>query len=252
MFSSVTMVEVHKIIYHMCACGYNTSFSSNATRHKNSKCTQEMTTKIREFVFKEDYDRDTKSMVINGDHAHVDNSVDNSVQNININLTVPANTIVGSIYDALANQECLDAIRYADSHQIPAILFKYTRGTKAENRIIKYDVAKNAVKFLDPVTGTEVSKDLKKYRNEYLTEQADVYDEAHHIQYMPPEIQRSMKELSKPSLANGKKKERPIPAGEVIKMCAAGDHRMYKLPVDTKQFFTKVANDVDNEIKSAA
>ncbi|AGE56482.1 protein of unknown function (DUF1390) [Paramecium bursaria Chlorella virus NE-JV-1] len=241
-------MKTYKTALHTCGCGYETFDISNANKHKKTKCMHEMTSETVEFVRKDDYDRDTKSMVINGDHTHIGNSV----QNININLTVPANTIVGSIYDALANQECIDAIRYADPHQIPAILFKYTRGTKAENRIIKYDVAKNAVKFLDPVTGAEVSKDLKKYRNEYLTEQADVYDEAHHIQYMPSEIHRSMKELSKPSLANGKKKERPIPAGEVIKMCAAGDHRMYKLPVDTKQFFTKVANDVDNEIKSAA
>jgi hypothetical protein len=67
---------------------------------------------------------------------------------------------------------------------------------------------------------------------------------------MPPRVQRSMKELSTPSFDSGKKKDKQIPAADVIKMCASGDHRMYKFPADTKKFYTDVAENVDNEIKS--
>jgi hypothetical protein len=172
--------------------------------------------------------------------------------NITINLVVPDKSVISSIYDAVKNQECIDEIRYADPHQIPAILFKYTRGTKAEQPVIKYDVVKDVVHHVDPVTGHETSKDLKKYRNEYLAEQADVYDDTYHIPYLPLPVRKNMKELADPQYDNGKKKDGPIPAADVIKICASGDHRMYKLPHESKRFYTQVANDVDKEIKSTA
>jgi hypothetical protein len=213
-----------------------------------------MVLETKEFVLKEDYDRDVKTSLntIHGNVGVVNQNVDNSVrQNITINLTVPDKTIVGAIYEAVKNQECIDEIRHADPHQIPAILFKYTRGTKAEQQVIKYDPDKNVVKHKDSVTGQDVSQDLKKFRNEYLAEQADVYDDVYHIPYFPLPVQRNMTELAKPMFDNGKKKDEPIPAAEVIKICATGDHRMYKLPHDTKRFYTQVANDIDKEIKSS-
>jgi hypothetical protein len=188
------------------------------------------------------------NIVVPGDYNTVNNI---GMQNITINLTVPDKSIVAAIYDAVNNQECADEIKYADPHQIPAILFKYTRGTKADQQVIKYDPDKNVVKHKDSVTGKDVLQDLKKFRNEYLAEQADVYDDTYHIQYLPLPVQKNMKELAKPMYDNGKKKDKPIPAAEVIKICATGDHRMYKLPHDTKRFYTQVANDIDKEIKSS-
>jgi hypothetical protein len=97
-----------------------------------------------------------------------------------------------------------------------------------------------------------MSKELKKYRNEFLEENADVYDETYHIPYAPPNIQPSLRELSVPVYATGKKKDEPIPGAEVIKICASGDHRMYKLPQGSKKFYKDVASNVDHEIKSTA
>ncbi|AGE48992.1 protein of unknown function (DUF1390) [Paramecium bursaria Chlorella virus AP110A] len=250
----MAMVETHKIPYHICGCGYKTSDRGNASKHKKVSCGHTMILEVKEFVFKEDYDRDVKTSLntIHGNVGVVNQNVDNSVhQNITINLTVPDKTIVGAIYDVINNQECINEIRHADPHQIPAILFKYTRGTKAEQQVIKYDPDKNVVKHKDSVTGQDVSQDLKKFRNEYLAEQADVYDDVYHIPYFPLPVQKNMTELAKPMFDNGKKKDDPIPAAEVIKICATGDHRMYKLPHDTKRFYTQVANDIDKEIKSS-
>ena len=171
------------------------------------------------------------------------------MSNITINLTVPDKSVVSAVYDAVKNPECVRELKYADPQEIPAILFKYTRGTCADKQYIKYDPDKNTVLHKDPVTGKEIAKDLKKYRNEYLVKNADVYDDTYHIQYMPKEIQRNMNELSRPAFDTGKKKDEPIPAANVIKMCASGDHRMYKLPHDSKKFYTDVVDNVDREIK---
>jgi hypothetical protein len=204
-----------------------------------------MTSSIENFV---KYIGTSNTKTINTSVYIEDNSVNHN--NITINLVVPEKSVVSSIYDAVKIPECIDEIRYSDPEQIPAILFKYTRGTKVDPPVIKYDPGKNVVRHKDPVTGEEVAQDLKKYRNEYLAKNADVYDDDFHIPYMPPQIQKNMRELAAPQYDNGKKKDGPIPAADVIKMCAAGDHRMYKLPHESKRFYTNVAANVDNEIKS--
>jgi hypothetical protein len=200
-----------------------------------------MTSESRNFVWEEDVKRmktnGNVSSITTGD-VEVLNNIGTQINTINITLQVPDKTVVASIYDAVKNQDCVDELRGADPQQIPAILFKYTRGTKAEQQVIKYDADKNVVRHVDPITGKEVAKDLKKYRNEYLVKNADVYDDTYHIQYMPPRVQRSMRDLSTPSFDSGKKKDKQIPAADVIKMCASGDHRMYKFPADTKKFYT--------------
>jgi hypothetical protein len=199
-----------------------------------------------EFVLKEDYMANTGHAVNNtiysGDHSN------NSI-NITINLSVPEKSVVSAVYDAVKKPQCATEIKYADPQEIPAILFKYIRGTCADKQYIKYDPNKNAVLHKDPVTGKEVSKELKKYRNDYLTKNAVVYDHTYHIQYMPTDIQRSMNELARPMFDSGKKKDDPIPGADVIKMCASGDHRMYKLPHASKKFFSDVVDNVDREIK---
>ena len=246
------MVRFISGILYTCQCGYETLSSTRASSHsKTKKCIHNvMTKKETEFVLKEDYTASTLSNIpSNSINAQTING-NVSMTNINITLQVPDKTVIASIQEAVKNQDCIEELRCADPQQIPAILFKYTRGTKAEQKIIKYDADKNVVKHIDPVTGKEVAKDLKRYRNEYLVKNADVYDDDYYIPYMPPRVQRSMKEMSTPSFDSGKKKEKQIPAADVIKMCASGDHRMYKFPVETKKFYTDVAENVDNEIKS--
>ncbi|AGE52912.1 protein of unknown function (DUF1390) [Paramecium bursaria Chlorella virus Fr5L] len=254
-------MKIYKTTLHLCGCGYETILSGNATKHKKVDCGHTMTSVSKEFVLKEDHlsaIKETSGNVsISGDNnvgigtQHIDtqNNIDIGTQ-INITLQVPDKTVIASIQEAVKNDDCIEELRCADPHEIPAILFKYTRGTKAEQKVIKYDADKNVVRHVDPVTGKEVAKDLKRYRNEYLVKNADVYDDDYYIPYMPPRVQRSMKEMSTPSFDSGKKKEKQIPAADVIKMCASGDHRMYKFPVETKKFYTDVAENVDNEIKS--
>ena len=247
-------MKVYKFQMHICGCGYETNHGGNATKHKKTSCGHEMSSIMRNFVLEDDVknmNTSTGNVSITGDHniGNQINNVDIGTQ-INITLQVPDKTVIASIQEAVKNQDCIEELRCADPQQIPAILFKYTRGTKAEQRVIKYDADKNVVKHIDPVTGKEVAKDLKRYRNEYLVKNADVYDDDYYIPYMPPRVQRSMKEMSTPSFDSGKKKEKQIPAADVIKMCASGDHRMYKFPVETKKFYTDVAENVDNEIKS--
>jgi hypothetical protein len=237
------------ISYKCDCCGYETLERGNAIKHKQTKKCKNPTIKKNEKVVMEITDvldliasikTKTENTTYGGDH------IDNS---INITLVVPEKSVVSAVYDAVKNPQCAREIKYADPQEIPAILFKYTRGTCAEKKYIKYDADKNEVLHRDPVTGKEISKELKKYRNDYLGKNAAVYDHTFHIQYMPKEIQRSMNELSRPMFDSGKKKDAPIPGADVIKMCASGDHLMYKLPHDSKQFFSDVVDNVDREIK---
>ena len=242
------------VSYRCDCCGYETSERGNSAKHKQTKkCKNPSMKKNEKVVMAIDDVLDLISSikknadnqgVIFGDHAS-----NVSVSNIVINLTVPDKSVVSAVYDAVKNPDCVRELKYADPQEIPAILFKYTRGTCADKQYIKYDPDKNTVLHKDPVTGKEVAKDLKKYRNEYLVKNADVYDDTYHIQYMPKEIQRNMNELSRPAFDTGKKKDALIPAADVIKMCASGDHRMYKLPHDSKKFYTDVVDNVDKEIK---
>jgi len=248
-------MKIYNILYYTCGCGYETSNPGNASKHKKVDCGHTMTSQSKEFVLKEDHLSAIKEVsgnvsITTGDVNGTVIGTQNNNNTINITLQVPDKTVIASIQEAVKNQDCVDELRGADPQQIPAILFKYTRGTKAEQKVIKYDADKNVVRHVDPITGKEVAKDLKRYRNEYLVKNADVYDDDYYIPYMPSRVQRSMKEMSTPSFDSGKKKEKQIPAADVIKMCASGDHRMYKFPVETKKFYTDVAENVDNEIKS--
>jgi hypothetical protein len=237
-------------ILYTCGCGYETLSSGNACKHKKTKCGHTMTSTCEKFILEREYvasvDNST-NCITTGDHFT--NNGNLHMSNITINLTVPDKSVVSAVYDAVKNPDCVRELKYADPQEIPAILFKYTRGTCADKQYIKYDPDKNTVLHKDPVTGREVAKDLKKYRNEYLVKNADVYDDTYHIQYMPKEIRQNMNELSRPAFDTGKKKDAPIPAADVIKMCASGDHRMYKLPHDSKKFYTDVVDNVDKEIK---
>ena len=247
------MAEFIKGTLYTCDCGYKTTSPNQACKHsKTIKCKERtMGKRDVEFVLKEDYLASlgnvapSTNITVPGDHNTVVGT-----QNITINLTVPDKSVVSSVYDAVKNQDCVNELRGADPSEIPAILFKYTRGKMADQKYITYDPDKNVVKHVDPITKREVSQDLKKYRNEYLVDSSDVFDDTYHLQYLPPRAQVPLKDLTKPAFDTGKKKDDPISGAEVVKMCAAGDHRMYKLPHDSKKFYTDVAKNVDIEIKS--
>ena len=233
---------------YICSCGYETTHRQNVSKHKKTSGTHEVTLESVEFVKRSEYD--TKPATSIGQQADtINNNTDNS---ITINLMIPEQSIIGSIQDAVENEECIREIRGATPHEIPAILFKYTRGTMAGKPLIKYDPKKNVVESKDPVTGEGVKQKLSKFRNDYLAKQTDIYDETFHIPYMPQPVKRDMLSMTDPQFPTGNKKDKPVSPAEVIKICATGDHRMYKLPHETKRFYTDVADNVDTEIKSCS
>ncbi|AGE56908.1 protein of unknown function (DUF1390) [Acanthocystis turfacea Chlorella virus NE-JV-3] len=238
---------------YTCECGYRTLSKDCASKHsKTKKCSdRKMTKKDTEFVLKSDYDAKPTTTIGQNQTAETINN-DNSTKNITINLVVPEQSVIASIQDAIKSEECIREIRGADLNQIPAILFKYTRGSLAGKPLIKYDPDKNIVESKDPVTGKGVKQKLAKFRNEYLAKQTDIYDETFQIPYMPQPVKRDMLSMTTPQFPTGLKKDKPVTPAEVIKICASGDHRMYKLPHDTKRFYTDVAENVDTEIKSCS
>jgi hypothetical protein len=243
-------MQVYTFPVYKCSCGYETTKSGNACKHKKTSGEHEITTETKEFVLKSDYD--AKPTTTNQTAETIHNNTDNSTNNIIINLTVPEQSIIGSIQDAVKNEDCIREIRGATPNEIPAILFKYTRGTMSGKPLIKYDPKKNVVESKDPVTGEGVKQKLSKFRNDYLSKQTDIYDETFQIPYTPQPVKRDMLAMTHPQFTTGVKKDKPVSPAEVIKICATGDHRMYKLPHETKRFYTDVADNVDTEIKSCS
>ncbi|ABT16881.1 hypothetical protein ATCV1_Z747L [Acanthocystis turfacea chlorella virus 1] len=246
-------MKVYTYPLYVCSCGYETTHRQNVSKHKKTSGTHEVTLESVEFVKRSEYD--AKPVTTIGQQAETitnNNHTDNSTKNITINLVVPEQSIIGSIQDAIQSEECIREIRGADPQQIPAILFKYTRGTMSGKPLIKYDPKKNVVESKDPVTGEGVKQKLAKFRNDYLAKQTDIYDETFHIPYLPQPVKRDMLAMTNPQFPTGNKKDKPVSPAEVIKICATGDHRMYKLPHDTKRFYTDVAENVDTEIKSCS
>lgn len=243
------MVQVIKGTLYSCECGYITLSKDCASKHKKTrKCIHhEMTKKETSFVSEEDYNNKGTEINIDGDGNSVDKSTHITNHITNITLSVPER-MFSSMYKALQKPDCVNEIQNAQPDQIQAIIFKYCRGTSADDTVMKYDAIKNSVTHKDPDTGKDVTKDLKKYRNEYLLESSDIFKE-HQIQYMPGSVQEEMREMTKPVYKTGKKKDDPIDATEVIKICASGDHSMYKMPFETKDFYSKVAKNVDTQIK---
>jgi hypothetical protein len=219
-----------------------------------------MTSELKKFVLKDDYSRVVSKIQTNSNTVVHDingnvhtGDVHNSnvnITNITINLVVPEKSVIQSVYDAFKKPEFISDIRAAEPHEIPAIILKYTRGTAAEKQYIKYDADKNVVRHKDAVTGRDTTSDLKKYRNEYLKDSANLFDDDYHIPYAPKEIQRALKDMTTPVFETGKKKDDMISGAQVIKMSAVGDHRMYKFPSETKDFYNTVAKNVDVQIKS--
>jgi hypothetical protein len=244
-------VKVFTFSVYKCSCGYETSDSGNASRHKKKTGEHVISTETKEFVLKSDYDAKPTTTIGQNQTADTIHN-DNSTNNIIINLTVPEQSIIGSIQEAVKNEDCIREIRGATPNEIPAILFKYTRGTMSGKPLIKYDPKKNVVESKDPVTGEGVKQKLSKFRNDYLAKQTDIYDETFHIPYMPNPVKRDMLSMTDPQFPTGNKKDKPVSPAEVIKICATGDHRMYKLPHETKRFYTDVADNVDTEIKSCS
>ena len=240
------MVQVIKGTLYTCECGYLTLSKDCASKHsKTKKCIHKIMSKEETgFVREEDYDK--KGTEINGDNITCGdggiNNVDKSTNYItNINLTVPER-MIPSVIEALKDKDCANEIQNNPTDKTLAILFKYTRGTSAEESVVKYDSIKNSVTIKDPITGENVSKDLKKYRNEYLLESSDIFD---HMS----ETDKYFRGMKEPVFKTGKKKDDPIDATQVIKICASGDHAMYKMPFETKDFYSKVATNVDTQIK---
>ncbi|AGE56108.1 protein of unknown function (DUF1390) [Acanthocystis turfacea Chlorella virus MO0605SPH] len=246
-------MKFYEFRVYTCSCGYETVAHGNANRHEKSHGDHKITAETIEFVKRSDYESKPATTIgQQADTIHNDNSTNMTDNSITINLVVPEQSIVGSIQDAIKNEECIREIRGADPQQIPAILFKYTRGTMSGKPIIKYDPKKNVVESKDPVTGEGVKQKLAKFRNDYLAKQTDIYDETFHIPYLPQPVKRDMLAMTNPQFPTGNKKDKPVSPAEVIKICATGDHRMYKLPHDTKRFYTDVAENVDTEIKSCS
>jgi len=129
-------VETFKITLYVCGCGYKTTNSGNATKHKKVSCGNVMTTDMKEFVLKEDYDK-KGGVAVNGDSncTNVDNSTTNITDsvvnnNVNITLVLPERTTKEDFVEYLESMERLGFRTPEQVAAMPGKLLMFTRGAK--------------------------------------------------------------------------------------------------------------------------
>jgi len=133
-------VKVHKFQVYMCGCGYTSTHSGNAKKHKKVSCGYEMTDDVREFVLKEDHlashGNATTINTYQGDsiigNKVIDNSIDNSVVNNNVNITLvlPERTTKEDFVEYLESMERLGFRTPEQVAAMPGKLLMFTRGAK--------------------------------------------------------------------------------------------------------------------------
>jgi hypothetical protein len=119
------MVETYTVSLYTCGCGYKTTASGNASKHKKVACGNDITTSSVKMVLEADY---TEALAkaqqpisfageqnVNVFDKSIDNSVDNSTHITNITLVLPEKTLKEDFIEYL---ETLSNIGYRTPEKI--------------------------------------------------------------------------------------------------------------------------------------
>lgn len=132
-------IEIYKFTVYSCGCGYTTSKSSNASKHKKIYCGHEILSDTKNFVLETDHLKTLANnhhlanistnaqTVVNGDHAVVDNRIDNST---NITLVLPERTTKEDFVEYL---ETMNSLGFRTPEQVismPGKMLMLTRDAK--------------------------------------------------------------------------------------------------------------------------
>jgi hypothetical protein len=137
-------IEIYKFTVYSCGCGYTTSKSSNASKHKKISCGHEISIDTKNFVLETDHlktitelnnhhhlaNATTVEQTVNGDHAYIDNSTDNSTNITNITLVLPERTTKEDFVEYL---ETMDRLGFRTPEQVasmPGKMLMLTRDAK--------------------------------------------------------------------------------------------------------------------------
>ena len=137
-------IETYKFTVYSCGCGYTTSKSGNAARHKKKLCGHEILLDTKNFVLETDHlktiaelsnnnhfaNAATIEQTINGDNAYIDNSTDNSTNITNVTLVLPERTTKEDFVEYL---ETMNRLGFRTPDQVasmPGKMLMLTRDAK--------------------------------------------------------------------------------------------------------------------------
>ena len=90
-------VEIFRIPYYTCGCGYKTSDRGNAAKHKKTMCGRDMLSETKNFVLEADHLKmvaESKSTSASGENNIIigDHNSNISIANTNVTLVLPERT----------------------------------------------------------------------------------------------------------------------------------------------------------------
>ncbi|ABU43658.1 hypothetical protein AR158_C112R [Paramecium bursaria Chlorella virus AR158] len=239
-------MKTYDIKLHTCGCGYETVNTSNANKHKKTKCGHEMKTETEEFVRKKDVSNNQSNhLTVQGDHNYIDN------KQITFNLIVPDGDTRTVIYKALKSPQFQrDLNGEYQPENIPALIFRHTKGRgiirpEGEKAIHVEDDKVHEKDF----GGKVVKTTLNKYARKFINDATCTIE--NNVDVIQPKFAKELVEdLKTPNLPGHKRGEK-VSGAEALKNYATGAHVVYKYPTETKGFVDRAVDAVKKEIRNA-
>ena len=245
---------------HKCeSCGYETRDNSNASKHKKSTtCKSPYMIKIQRTAM----DIEDVLELLKGIEKTTTNFTGNvgvasiGVQNnITINLVTPTKNTRVMMMEALKNPRLLAELKAASADEIPALIFKYAKGSESDgdyvkmigDKVVEYDVNGNekklpTSKYIKKVIGDAVYT-TKTHANQIKTrDEYSPYDQSH------VRMARLNVEDFNAAETPGHKKSAKVKVTDVLDNYSAGDHIVYKYPAETKKIIDDTVVNIQSEL----
>jgi hypothetical protein len=250
-------------LYKCESCGYETRHDGNASRHKKSTtCKTPNMIKLQKTAMDiDDVFELIKNMGITPQTTIESQTINGNVgvvgvqNNITINLLTPTKNTRMMMMEAFKNPKLLAELKAASADEIPALIFRYTKGSESDGEYVKLDGDK--VVEMD-VNGKEKKLPTSKYIKKVIGDA--VYTTKTHVNqirtrdgYTPYEqshvrMARLNVEDFNTAETPGYKKKEKVKVTDVLDKYSAGDHVVYKYPAETKKIIDDTVDNISNEL----
>ncbi|AAC96447.2 hypothetical protein PBCV1_A079R [Paramecium bursaria Chlorella virus 1] len=240
-------METFEIKLHSCSCGYKTVNTSNANKHKKTKCGHEMKSETREFVLKDDIHTPAPigNISVVGDYAHIGDN------NFTFNLTVPDGDTRTVIYKALKSPQFQRELNGEfQPENIPALIFRHTKGRGIVRPDGQRAIHVEDDKVHEKDSGGKLTKTpINKYAKQFINDATSTLER--NTDVIQPKFAKELVDDLKTENLPGHKRNEKVSGAEALKNYASGSHVVYKYPAETRGFVDRAVNAVKNEIRNA-
>ena len=250
-------LQAYKTTFYTCGCGYQTLNNGNAYRHKKTPCGHEMTSEMKEFVLKEDAVAHSNNITVPLDNSTINGNVIGKIgkyidqKHVTFNLMVPDADTGRVVYEVLKSEDFQNALSAEfQTENIPAILFKYTKGRYVERPDGDAAVIVKDDKVHEKDAGGNVVKTpLTRYAKKFVGDATRTIET--HADILTHRHSKSVVDDFRSRNLPGAKRHEQISGAEALKKYSAGDHETYKYPAETRGYVERAVSAVKDEIRLA-